>query len=264
MGGVPAPAGLGDAERRYDLVQDMPDLEGWIAAAYDKGVVAVDTQTTSTNGADAELVGIALALAPGEACYIPLAHRSAAARGAPAPPGTAPAAEPPGQFGRDLGLGRLKPLLEDAGVLKIGQDVKFDIAVLGASGIALAPVDDTMLIAYVIEGGSHSHDIDELASRHFGHETLKYKDVAGSGKSHVGFAAVPLDRARDYAAEQADIALRLHRALKPRLLAERRLAFYETIERPLLRVVPAMERAGIRVDRVEVNRLSEDFPRRLT
>ena len=263
MAAVPAPAGLGDAERRYDLVQDMADLEGWIAAAYDKGVVAVDTQTTSTNGADAELVGIALALAPGEACYIPLAHRSAAAQGALDLAGAAPMADTPRQIARDLALARLKPLLEDAGVLKIGQDVKFDIAVLAGSGIALAPVDDTMLIAYVLEGGSHSHDIDELASRHFGHETLKYKDVAGSGKSHVGFAAVPLERARDYAAEQADIALRLHRALKPRLLAERRLAFYETIERPLLRVVAAMERAGIRVDRVELNRLSEDFARRL-
>jgi DNA polymerase I len=270
MAAVPAPSGLGDAERRYDLVQDMADLDGWIAAAYERGVVAIDTQTTSTNGADAELVGIALAIAPGEACYIPLAHRSVAAQGALAPglfdpgvAGTAPAADAPRQIARDLALAKLKPLLEDEGVLKIGQDVKFDIAVLAGNGIALAPLDDTMLIAYVIEGGSQSHDIDELANRHFGHETVKYKDVAGTGKSHVGFAAVPLERARDYAAEQADIALRLHRALKPRLLAERRLAFYETIERPLLRVVAAMERAGIRVDRVELNRLSEDFGKRL-
>ena len=139
------------------------------------------------------------------------------------------AAETPRQIARDIVLAKLKPLLEDDSVLKIGQDVKFDSAVLAGNGIALAPVDDTMLIAYVLEGGSHSHDIDELASRHFGHATVKYKDVAGSGKSHVGLAAASLDRARDYAAEQADIALRLHRALKPRLLGERRLAFYETI-----------------------------------
>jgi DNA polymerase I len=263
MAAVPAPSGLGDAERRYDLVQDMADLDGWIAAAYERGAVAIDTQTTSINGADAELVGIALAIAPGEACYIPLAHRASAAQGALDLAGATPAAETPRQIARDVALARLKPLLEDEAVLKIGQDVKFDVAVLAGSGIALAPLDDTMLIAYVIEGGSQSHDIDELASRHFGHETLKYKDVAGSGKSHVGFAAVPLERARDYAAEQADIALRLHRALKPRLLAERRLAFYETIERPLVRVVAAMERAGIRVDRVELNRLSKDFGKRL-
>jgi DNA polymerase I len=263
MAAVPAPPGLGTVERRYALVQDMADLDGWIAAANTQGVVAIDTQTTSTNGADAELVGIALAIAPGEACYIPLAHRANAAQGALDLAGATPAAETPRQVPRDAALAKLKPLLEDDGVLKIGQDVKFDIAVLAGSGVALAPVDDTMLIAYVIEGGSHSHDIDELASRHLGHETLKYKDVAGSGKSHVGFAAVPLERARDYAAEQADIALRLHRVLKPRLLAERRLAFYETIERPLLRVVADMERAGIRVDRAELNRLSEDFARRL-
>jgi len=263
MAAVPPPPGLGNVERRYDLVQDLADLEGWIKAAYDRGVVAIDTETTSTNGADAELVGIALAIAPGEACYIPLAHRAVAAQGALDLAGTAPAPDAPRQIARDVALAKLKPLLEDEGVLKVGQDVKFDIAVLAGSGIALAPVDDTMLIAYVLEGGSHSHDIDELASRHFGHETVKYKDVAGSGKSHVGFAAVPLERARDYAAEQADIALRLHRDLKPRLLAERRLAFYETIERPLLRVVAAMERAGIRVDRAELNRLSEDFARRL-
>ncbi|HEX6843321.1 MAG TPA: DNA polymerase I [Stellaceae bacterium] len=260
---APPPPDLGKVERRYDLVQDIVDLDAWIAAAHDKGAVAVDVAATTTNGADAELVGIALAIEPGRACYIPLAHRAAAAQGALDLTGATPAAETPRQIARDIALAKLKPLLEDDSVLKIGQDVKFDSAVLVGNGIALAPVDDTMLIAYVLEGGSHSHDIDELASRHFGHATVKYKDVAGSGKSHVGLAAAPLDRARDYAAEQADIALRLHRSLKPRLLGERRLAFYETIERPLVRVVAAMERAGIRVDRSELHRLSEDFGARL-
>jgi DNA polymerase I len=260
---APPPPDLGKVERRYDLVQDLVDLEAWIKAAYDKGIVAVDVAATTTNGADAELVGIALATEPGRACYIPLAHRASAAQGALDLAGATPLAETPRQIARDVALARLKPLLEDESVLKVGQDVTFDIAVLGGYGVALAPVDDTMLIAYVLEGGSHSHDIDELASRHFGHATVKYKDVAGSGKSHVGLAAAPLERARDYAAEQADIALRLHRSLKPRLLGERRLAFYETIERPLVRVVAAMERAGIRVDRVELNRLSEDFGERL-
>jgi DNA polymerase I len=260
---APPPPDLGKVERRYDLVQDLVDLEAWIKAAYDKGIVAVDVAATTTNGADAELVGIALATEPGRACYIPLAHRASAAQGALDLAGATPLAETPRQIAPDVALARLKPLLEDESVLKVGQDVTFDIAVLGGYGVALAPVDDTMLIAYVLEGGSHSHDIDELASRHFGHATVKYKDVAGSGKSHVGLAAAPLERARDYAAEQADIALRLHRSLKPRLLGERRLAFYETIERPLVRVVAAMERAGIRVDRVELNRLSEDFGARL-
>jgi DNA polymerase-1 len=148
-------------------------------------------------------------------------------------------------------------------VLKIGQNIKDDVEVLAGYAIAVAPIDDTMLISFVLDGGLHGHDLDELAELHFGHATIKYKDVAGSGKGHIGFAAVPLDKARDYAAEDADITLRLHRVLKPRLLAEHRLAFYETIERPLVRVVAAMEHAGIRVDRVELNRLSQDFAMRL-
>ncbi len=255
----PAPD-LRQVERRYALVQEIAELDAWIAAAAAKGVVALDTETTSLNPADAELVGLSLALEPGEACYVPLAHR---ANGA----GELDLAAAPAvlkQIPIAAALARLKPLLEDDGVLKIGQNIKYDVAVLAAYGIAVAPVDDTMLISFVLEGGLHGHGLDELADLHFGHATIKYKDVAGSGKGHIGFAAVPLEKARDYAAEDADITLRLHRLLKPRLIAERRLAFYETIERPLVRVVAEMERAGIRVDRAELNRLSQDFAARLS
>ncbi len=256
---LPPPPDLAQIERRYALVQDLADLDAWIAAADAKGVVAIDTETTSLNPAHAELVGISLALEPGEACYIPLAHRANGAGELD----LAVAAPAPKQIPLEVAFERLRPLLEDESVLKIGQNIKYDVEVLAGYGIAVAPVDDTMLISFVLEGGLHGHGLDELAERHFGHNTIKYKDVAGSGKGHIGFAAVPLDKARDYAAEDADITLRLHRLLKPRLLAERRLAFYETIERPLVRVVADMERAGICVDRAELNRLSQDFAQRL-
>ncbi len=255
------PAGdLAQVERRYALVQDLEELDGWIAAAAAKGVVAIDTETTALNPAHAELVGVSLALEPGEACYIPLGHR---ANGSGELDLAAAPAAGLKQIPRAAALERLRPLLEDDGVLKVGQNIKYDVVVLAGYGIAVAPVDDTMLLSFVLEGGLHGHGLDELADLHFGHNTIKYKEVAGSGKSHIGFAAVPLEKARDYAAEDADITLRLHRLLKPRLLAERKLAFYETIERPLVAVVAEMERAGIRVDRAELNRLSADFTQRM-
>ena len=225
---------LAQVERRYALVQDIAELDAWIAAATAKGVVAIGTETTALNPAHAELVGVSLALEPGEACYIPLAHR-ANGTGELDLAAAAPAA-PPKQIPLDRrARAHLKPLLEDDGVLKIGQNIKYDVELLAGYGIAVAPIDDTMLISFVLEGGLHGHGLDELAELHFGHATIKYKEVAGSGKGHIGFAAVPLDKARDYAAEDADITLRLHRLLKPRLLAEHRLTFYETIERPLVR-----------------------------
>jgi DNA polymerase-1 len=256
---VPPAPDLERVERRYALVQELADLEAWIAAATARGVVALSTETGGINPAQAELIGVSLALAPGEACYIPLAHR-AAASGELA---LAAAEAAPTQIPREAALARLKPLLEDPGVLKIGHDIKGDIEVLAGCGIAVAPIDDTLLISFVLDGGKHDHDLDALAELHFGRATIKYRDVAGSGKSAIAFAAVPLEKARDYAAEKVDIAFQLHQRLKPRLLAERRLAFYETIERPLVPVVGEMERAGIRVDRGELNRLSQDFAQRL-
>jgi DNA polymerase I len=250
---------LSKVERRYALVQDLPELAGWIAAATAKGVVAINTETTSVTPAHAALVGLSLSTEPGEACYIPLAHRANGAGELDL--GASQSALR--QIPSDQALARLKPLLEDEGVLKVGQNIKDDVEVLRGYGIVVAPIDDTMLISFVLDGGLHGHDLEDLAEIYFGHATIKYKDVAGTGKGHVGFDAAPLDKARDYAAEDADMALRLHRELKPRLVSERRLAFYETIERPLVSVVAEMERAGIRVDRAELNRLSADFAQRI-
>jgi DNA polymerase-1 len=254
---VPPPPDLAKVERRYALVQDLAALDAWVAAAQAKGWVALGVETTAQTANRAELLGVALAVEPGEACYIPLAHGASGELALDAPDAARK------QLPLAPALARLKPLFEDEGVLKIGHDIKFTMEVLGRHGIAVAPIDDTLLISFVLAGGLHDHELETLADLHFGHATIKYKDIAGTGKSHVGFAAVPLDKARDYAAEHADIALRLHRVLKPRLVAERRLAFYETIERPLVRVVAEMERAGIRVDRAELSRLSEDFTHRI-
>ncbi|HKT17804.1 MAG TPA: DNA polymerase I [Stellaceae bacterium] len=248
---------LADAVRRYTLVQDLDALDRWIERAREQGEVAIDTETTLPDRPFAELVGVSLALSPGEACYIPLGHR------APVGEGLDLAESAPKQIPREAALRRLKPLLEEPGVLKIGHNIKFDLAVFANDGIAVAPFDCAMLMSFVLEAGAHGQGLEELAQLHFGHETIKYKDVAGSGKNHIGFAAAPLDKARDYVAENADYALRLHRLLKPRLIAEHMLAFYETVERPLIAVVAAMEAAGIRVDRGELERLSRDFADRI-
>ncbi|MCH9020739.1 MAG: DNA polymerase I, partial [Proteobacteria bacterium] len=160
-------------------------------------------------------------------------------------------------------LDLLKPLLADRGVLKIGQNIKYDIEVLANYGVAVAPVDDTMLISYVLDGGLHGHGMDELSRRHLGIDPIPYKAVAGTGRKRVSFDQVPLDKACEYAAEDADLTGRLHRALKPRLVAERMVTVYETIERPLIPVLVAMERAGVKVDRDELARLSRDFATRI-
>jgi DNA polymerase-1 len=260
-GSVPAPvAGPG----RYTLIQDLETLQAWIARARDAGTVAVDTETTSLDAMQAELVGVSLAVEPGEAAYLPLAH---VAPGVARPAGELDFGGAPvpvaGQVDRAAALAALRPLLEDPSVLKVGQNIKYDALVLARSGIAVGPVDDTMLISYVLDGGAHGHGMDELAQLHLGHKTITYDEVTGTGKNRIGFAEVPLDRARDYAAEDADITLRLHRLLRPRLVAEHLVRVYETIERPLVPIVAAMERAGIKVDRDALRRVSNDLALRL-
>jgi DNA polymerase-1 len=255
------PAGAG----RYTLIQDLATLEAWVARAREAGQMAVDTETTSLDAMRAELVGVSLAIEPGEAAYLPLAH--VAPGGAPRNAGeldlAAPPAAVPGQIARAAALSVLKPLLEDPSVLKIGHNIKYDVLILARCGVAVAPVDDTMLISCVLEGGAHGHGMDELAALHLGHKTITYDEVTGTGKNRIGFAEVALDRARDYAAEDADITLRLHRLLKPRLVAEHLVRVYETIERPLVPVIAAMERAGIKVDRDALRRVSDDLATRM-
>ncbi len=244
----------------YTLVTEGAALKDWVAGALAQGWVAVDTETTSLDAMRAELAGVSLALASGGACYVPFGHRNAQEDGELALDGGGGLAA--GQIDRDEALALLKPLLEDGSVLKIGQNIKYDMIVLARSGIEMAPIDDTMLLSYALDGGLHNHGMDELAELHLGHKTIKFKEVAGSGRSQVTFDRVPLEKARDYAAEDADITLRLHRTLKPRLLAERMVTVYETLERPLVPVLADMERRGIKVDREALRRLSNDFAQR--
>jgi len=259
------PAADAEAEAHgYELVQDAAALSRWVDEAMALGVVAVDTETTSLDAMRADLVGVSLATAPGRACYIPVGHRGTQGQGSLGLDGSAgDAGDAPDQIPLDAALAVLKPLLEDPAVLKVGQNIKYDMEVLARYGIAVAPTDDTMLLSYVLEGGLHGHGMDELATLHLGIETIKFADVAGSGKAQVTFDQVPIEKARDYAAEDADVTLRLHHALKPRLVGEHMVSVYETIERPLVGVLAAMERQGILVDAAALKALSSDFTRRL-
>jgi DNA polymerase-1 len=238
---------------RYELVQTTEALHSWIARAQTSGQVAVDTETTSLDPAQADLVGVSLSVAPGSACYIPLGHSQK---------GLA-LARPPQQIPLPRALALLKPLLENESVLKIGQNFKYDMVVLARRGIRIKPIDDTMLISYVLDSTRHGHGLDELAALHLGRKTITYEEVTGRGNSQINFAEVALDQACAYAAEDAEVTLELHRLLKPRLFQERLTALYETVERPLVAVIAEMEETGVRVDHERLKLLSDDFARRM-
>ncbi|HJE25551.1 MAG TPA: DNA polymerase I [Methylorubrum populi] len=247
----------------YETISTVAQLEAWITEAYEAGVIAVDTETDALDAAKAGLVGVSLATAPGRAAYIPLAHVKPEGKGGDLfgdGGGEGTEAEgPPQQIDLDTALRLLKPLLEDPGTLKVGQNLKYDLSVLHRYGIDVAPFDDTMLISYVLDAGKGGHGMDELARRHLGHQPITFADVAGTGRNKVTFERVAIDKATAYAAEDADVTLRLWRMMKPRLVAERRVTVYETLERPLVPVLARMERAGIRIDRNMLSRLSGDF-----
>lgn len=255
-------------EASYELVQDEKALKAWIDAARAAGIFAVDTETTSLNSMEADLVGVSMSIEPGKACYIPVAHVAPESQGKldliDEPPAKGIARESVKQVALDEAVKLLKPLLEDPAVLKIGHNIKYDMEVLARYGIDVHPIDDTMIISYVLEGAQHGHGMDELAELHLGHHTIKYKDVAGTGKSQVTFDQVPLETALDYAAEDADITLRLHQGLKPRLVLDKMTGLYETIERPLIDVLNDMEQTGIQVDAKFLKSLSDDFAKRIS
>ncbi|MCM8737292.1 DNA polymerase I [Azospirillum sp. A1-3] len=247
-------------EVRYELVQDADALRRWVERARETGVLAVDTETDSLTPATATLVGVSLSTEPGIACYIPLAHgASTAAAGQldfDAPP-------PPKQIPTDEAMAILKDVLEDPSVLKIGHNFKFDHQLFARNGIKVSPVDDSMLISYVLEGGSHGHGMDELAELHLAYTPIPFKEVCGTGKNQITFDRVPLDKALAYAAEDADITLRLWTLLKPRLVDDRMVTVYETLDRPLVPVVADMERAGVRIDKKALSDLSQSLSVRL-
>ncbi len=231
----------------YAAVTNLAALAEWIAEAHEKGIVAVDTETDSLAALTANLVGFSLATAPGRACYVPLRHQGGAEQMAPAD-----------------AIATLAPLLAEPSVLKVFQNAKFDLHVLARAGArTVSPIDDTMVISYSQEGGRHGHGMDELSRLHLGHAPITYDEVTGTGRARVGFAAVPIERAAAYAAEDADVTLRLWHALKPGLREVRALALYEQIERRLIPVLAAMERAGIKVDAAELSRISVELTERM-
>ena len=236
----------------YVTVTAAKDLDAWIAKARAKAIVCVDTETTSLDPMQAGLCGVSLAVAPGEACYIPTGHRR----------GEGLALDGGGdilQMREADVLARLKPLLEDPAVLKVGQNLKYDALVFLQRGIRLHPIDDTMLISYVLEGGLHGHGMDELSQLHLSHTPITFSEVTGKGKDKLTFDCVQVAEATKYSAEDADVTLRLHMLLKPKLIEMAKLSVYETLERPLVMVLADMEQAGITIDPELLRRLSNDF-----
>ena len=273
---TPAPRAPAEAETMddppidfdaYETVDTMEKLEKWIARAYAQGYIAVDTETDALGSTSAGLVGISLAIAANVAGYIPLAHRTKEEEAAAglfddAPPARAPNSDMV-QIPMAEALAALKLMLEDPSILKIGQNIKYDMTVFARHGIALGPYDDTMLISYVLSAGAHNQGMDELSELHLGHKPISFKDVAGSGKNQLGFHHVAIPAATRYSAEDADVTLRLWKKLKPQLARERLLSVYETLERGLPQVLMEMELAGVKIDRGALARLSIDFEQRM-
>jgi DNA polymerase-1 len=233
----------------YETVTSLDVLDRWIAEARANGFVAVDTETDGFDCVTAKLVGISLATECNKACYVPLEHG-----------GHDLLSERPEQIPAAEALARLKPLLVDPAVLKIGHNFKFDWIVFDRRGICVAPVDDSLVMSFDLDaGGLNSHSMDDLAKKHLDHECIAYKDVCGTGQKQIKFNQVPLDRATEYAAEDADVTLRLWTRFKARLPHERVSRVYERVDRPLVPVVARMEREGVKVDREELNKLSQEF-----
>ncbi|MBT6521567.1 MAG: DNA polymerase I [Rhodobacteraceae bacterium] len=246
-----------DAEK-YETITDAAGLQTWIDRIYARGYVAVDTETTGLNEMRADLVGVSLCVQAGEAAYLPLTHRAGQSDDLF---GTDALAE--GQMDQDTALAMLKPMLEDSTILKIGQNMKYDAKILARVGIQVAPIDDTMLMSYAQNGGLHNHGMDLLSERYLDHAPISIKTLLGSGKSAITFDRVPIDEASRYAAEDADITLRLWHYLKPRLHLNRVTAVYESLERPLVPVLAEMEMQGIKVDRDVLSRMSNGFAQKM-
>ncbi|NPU13192.1 DNA polymerase I [Bradyrhizobium sp. 83002] len=239
---------------KYQTLRSLPELNAWLARAHDFGRITIEVKASSIDPMQASLCGLALALAPNEACYIPLAHRQAGDGG-----GLFDAGLAPDQINERDALAALKPVLESAGLLKIGYNIKFIAVLLAQHGITLQNVDDILLMSYALDAGRGSHKLDSLAEHVLAHALLSESELIGSGKNKLTFEQVAIDRATAHAAEAADVIHRVWRVLKPRLVAERMTAVYETLERPLVSVLARMERRGISIDRQVLSRLSGDF-----
>ena len=261
---IEAPAAAAPAEAvpfdadSYEKVADAAALQVWLDQIYARGYVAVDTETTALNEMRADLVGISLCVEAGQACYIPLTHKAAAQDDLF---GSDARAE--GQMDFRECLAMLQPMLEDETILKIGQNMKYDAKIFARLGIDVHPIDDTMLMSYAMHGGLHNHGMDLLSERYLGHTPIPIKPLLGTGKSAVTFDRVPIDEAVKYAAEDADITLRLWQMFKPMLHQAKVTTVYETLERPLVPVLAQMEMAGVKMDRDTLSRMSNGFAQKM-
>ncbi|MFA5593199.1 MAG: DNA polymerase I [Micavibrio sp.] len=251
---LPAPPPIGDND--YTLIDDRKTLETWLQEAVEKGVLAIDTETTSLTPMAASLVGISICVTPGKAAYIPVGHKGESMD-------LLGDQEEIPQMRLEDAMAALKPVLEGASILKIGHNIKYDWQIFARHGIHMHPCDDTMLISYVLDGSSQSNSMDEIAKRLLDHQTITYDDVTGKGKARITFDRVPLAKACPYAAEDADITARFHHALKPRLAREAMSSVYEDIERPLIPVIAQMEMNGIKVDPQHLKSMSNEFGKQL-
>jgi DNA polymerase-1 len=257
-GAPDAPAAVPFDAEKYTCVRTLEDLQPWIDAAVKRGYVAVDTETTGLNEMIADLVGISLCIEPGTACYIPLIHKDAGSGDLFGSDDLAP-----NQIPLNAALDALTPLLEDPAVIKIGQNMKYDAKIFANYNINIALIDDTMLLSYAQHAGLHNHGMDALSERYLDHTPIPIKPLLGTGKSAITFDRVPIDQAVPYAAEDADITLRLWQKLKPSLHIAKTTRVYESMERPLVPVLAQMERTGIKVDRDTLSRMSNAFAQKM-
>jgi len=238
---------------KYEVISDIDGLQRWIDQIYRRGWVAFDTETTGLDEMRVDLVGVSLSVEPGEACYIPMGHVA----GEGDLLGGIERAKGQMDFAEALAL--LKPMLEDPSILKIGQNMKYDLKIMARQGVEMVSIDDTMLMSYALNGGVHRHGMDELSTRYLHHTPIPIKSLLGTGKAAITFDRVPVADAAPYAAEDADITLRLWHVLRPRLVAERMSTVYHTLERPLVPVLAEMEMTGIKIDRTQLAAMSNVF-----
>ena len=231
--------------KNYHLINEINELDRWIEEAEELGEVAVDTETNSLDPHQAELVGISLSTKIGKACYVPIGHKSQKC------------------LSKELVIKKLKPLLEDLSVKKIGQNIKFDFIVLFHHGINMSSMEDTMLMSYVLDAGKNRHNMDTLSEIHLGHKPIVFKDLVGSGKKQLNFSEVEIDKAKDYAAEDADITLRLYKKFQKSLKSEKMINIYETFEKPMLKILAFMEIEGIKIDKEFLKSLSSKFKKKI-
>ena len=232
-------------KKNYHLITDLKNIDEWIREAEEIGEVAVDTETNSLDPHQAELVGISLSSKIGKACYIPLGHKSEK------------------NINKNLVLNKLKPLLEDPSVKKIGQNIKFDFIVFFKQGIELTAMEDTMLMSYVLDAGKNRHNMDTLSEIHLDHKTIAFKDLVGTGKKEINFSEVDIEKAKDYAAEDADITLRLYQKFKKSLKLEKMHNIYELFEKPMIKILAFMEIEGVKIDNKFLKLLSSKFEKKI-